>query len=281
MQRRTLLAFVACAFAACKVSAPKALRIVSTSPSMTEVVFGLGMGDKLVGRSTFCDEPPEAQKIPTVGGFANPNLETIVSLQPSLVIGERGPAGPSLPAALGKMGIDTYFPDMRTVAEIRAMIHGLGERLARADEAKTIVAGIDATIASVTERIRGLTAPKTLFLFDYTPLVAAGPASFPDELLKLAGGRNVVQSGGQYPKLSAEGLTLLDPDVIVDGTNGAYTEAPAVLMKQVPGSGSLRAVKEARLSRLPSSAALRPGPRIGKGVEELARILHGGAMREQ
>jgi iron complex transport system substrate-binding protein len=115
---------------------------------------------------------------------------------------------------------------------------------------------------------------RVVFLFDWKPLVAAGPNSFPDEIVALAGGDNVVTSGGQYPRLGVEGLLSLDPDVVLDGSADAYPDPPEVLVKQTPGLEALRAAKTGRLHRLASTAALRPGPRIGDGVVEVARLLH-------
>lgn len=253
---------------------PASPRVVSISPSATEAVFALGRGDRLVGRSTYCDEPPEARAIPEVGGFADPSLERIVALAPTLVIGERGPAGPRLVEALEQRGIATFFPPMGDLAAIVASLRGLGARLDAAKEAEVAAARIETAIAEVEREVAGRPRPRVLFLFDFAPLVAAGPGSFPDELLRRAGADNVVTTGGMYPRLGAEGVLALDPDAIVDGSApGAYSEPPLALLGGIAGLGALRAVRERRVARLEGTAALRPGPRIGDGLRQLARVV--------
>lgn len=269
----------AAGLAACKsASTSGALRIVSTSPSMSETVFALGAGADLVGRTSFCDYPPEVSTLPIVGGFSNPSVEAIVSLRPTLVIGERGPAGPALPAALQGLGIETFFPEMRQIKDVRAMIENLGARVGRADGLATVLAGLDGDLHRVRSASQKLRRQAMLLLFDYQPLIVAGKGSFADELVEVAGGQNVVdEAAGQYPKLSPEALILMDPEVIIDGTVGHGK--PLELIAQLPGAHQLRAVRNQRVLRLAGSAALRPGPRMGRGSEELARLIHGDLYR--
>jgi iron complex transport system substrate-binding protein len=241
---------------------------------MTETIFAVGRGGWLVGRSRFCDYPPEASAIPEVGGFADPSLERILALRPTLVCGERGPAGPELASALERQGIATYFPLLEKVADIEAMIEELGKKLDAAAQGKSVADLVRSKIDGVVRSVKDVPRVRVVFLFDWKPLVAAGPKSFPDEIVALAGGDNVVTSGGQYPRLGVEGLLSLDPDVVLDGSADAYSDPPEVLVKQTPGLEALRAAKTGRLHRLASTAALRPGPRIGDGVVEVARLLH-------
>lgn len=241
---------------------------------MTESVFAVGRGSVLVGRSSYCDYPPEASSVEVVGGFADPNLERILALRPSLVCGERGPAGPELAAALERHGIKTYFPPIDRVADVAKAIAGIAELVDAAAEGQRVASELDAKI----ERIRSAAASgaraKVVMLFDWRPLVAAGPESFPDDVIAIAGGENPVTSGGKYPKLSPEGLLSLDPDWILDGSAGAYTESPQELARSIPGLEALRAAKSGALHRLEGTAALRSGPRLADGVEQVARVLH-------
>ena len=241
---------------------------------MTEAVFALGRGATLVGRSTFCDYPAEALAVETIGGFADPNLEKVLSLKPSLVIGERGPAGPEFVDRLTSYGVDTFFPQMDSVEQIVAALSTLGARIGAEAEARTLTAGIEAELAETRRVVKPLREERAVLLFDWKPLIAAGPSTFPDELLRAAGASNPVTGSGKYPKLAAEGLLALDPDVIIDGTGGAYSESALELLASVPGLTSLRAAKNQRVYRLQSAAALRPGPRVAQGVRELAGLLH-------
>lgn len=282
-RRRFLAAFSSGAFfAGCgqRVAGREAAlpRIVSTSPSMTEIVFAIGRGSSLVGRSSFCDYPAETLAIEVVGGFADPNLERIVALQPTLVTGERGPAGPDLPGRLGALGIGTYFPLIDRVTDIEKTIEEMGQKLAAADAARTLARELGAQISAVGERVRGAKRPRVVFLFDFRPLIAAGPESFPADALSLAGCDNAVTSGSKYPTLGPEGLLALDPDLIIDGSAGAYPESAAELVRSITGLSHLRALREQRVVRLEGTAALRPGPRIGAGIEQIAKIAHGNVL---
>lgn len=249
------------------------MRIVSTSPSMTESVFAIGRGDALVGRSSFCDYPPEAAKVEVIGGFSTPSLEKIVSLSPSLVCGERGPSWPDSVAEIERLGIPTFFPPIDGVRDVPAAIRALGARVDASARAEEVASAVESKVEEVRGRLAERGKLRVVMLFDWKPLVAAGSKSFPDEIIALAGGVNPV-SGGPYPKLSTEGLLSLDPDVVLDGSGGAYDESPEALVASIPGLSALRAAKEGRLRRLPGSSALRPGPRIGEGVEVVAKLVH-------
>lgn len=279
-RRGALQALLWCA-AGCKsasIGADHTARIVSTSPSTTEMVFALSRGDSLVGRSSYCDHPPEAARVETIGGFADPNLERILALRPTIVCGERGPAGPEFVAALERHGLQTFFPPIDRVDDVGLALEELARKLAAEARGVEAVAALRATIEGVRARVRELAPPSVVMLFDWKPLVAAGPGSFPAEIVALAGGESSLKGGTKYPKLSTEGLLALDPDVIIDGSAGAYSERPADIVRTIPGLEALRAAQTARLHRLEGTAALRPGPRIGLGIEQVARFLHPAAF---
>lgn len=241
---------------------------------MTEIVFAVGRGQNLVGRSSFCDYPEEAKAIEVIGGFADPSLERIVALQPTLVTGERGPAGPELSSRLESLGIATYFPLIDRVSEIEQAIRELGERLDAKEAAANVGRELAEKVAAIGARVGGEKRPRVVFLFDFKPLIAAGPQSFPSDALGLAGADNAVTTGSKYPTLGAEGLLALDPDVIIDGSAGAYTESADALLRAITGLADLRALRAGRVVRLEGSAALRPGPRIAAGIEQIATIAH-------
>jgi iron complex transport system substrate-binding protein len=292
LDRRAALLALAAIAAACRSGggapadggvAPGRERVVSLSPSTTEAVFALGAGGQLVGRSRYCDWPPEVSRLPAVGGFADPSLEAIMGLAPTLVVGARGPAGPVLEKTLRARGIATSFPETESLAQIEAMLVELGHRLGRDEAAAEVVASIRARRDAVARAVAGRPPVRTLFLFDVGPIVAAGPGSFPDELVRLAGGANVVDRGGAYPTLGIERVIALDPDVILDAAAaahgiGAGGGAPAGVgvLHDAPGWRELRAVKQGRVRAIDTSVALRPGPRIGEGLAVVARALHEG-----
>lgn len=253
-------------------------RVVSLSPSTTESVFAIGAGGLLVGRSRFCDHPREAEAVPAVGGFSDPNVEAILALRPTIVAGARGPAGPGLAEKLQAHGIETYFPETESFAQIGEMLIGLGKRVGHEKEAGELAGRIELARRRVAEAAKGLRAPRAVMLFDSGPIVVAGPGGFPDEMLRLARAENVITEGGAYPTIGLERLLALDPDVILDGASAGIEGASALAAKRdAPGWKALRAFADGRVHAL-SSKVLRPGPRIGEGLLELARVLHGGAI---
>ncbi len=276
-RRQSLLAMMAATLPSCS-RAPtqaKTLRVVSISPNTTETMFAIGAGDLLVGRSRYCDLPAEAQKLPTVGGFSDPNIEAIVALTPSLVIGARGPAGPTLMDNLHSHGIDTFFPETETMAAIKAMITDLGKRVGHSEGAERVVREIESKQNTLKTKLQGKPRVRVLFAFDIAPVIAAGPGSFTDEVLREAGADNVVVKGGPYPTVGLEHLLTLDPDVLLDGaTDMQATKSMKERVTDAPGWKELRAVKEGRI-RPVGSDALRPGPRIGEGLWAVARAIHG------
>jgi iron complex transport system substrate-binding protein len=282
-RRAAILSLAAIVAAACKTQdtgAPSP-RIVSIAPSTTEAVFAVGAGALLVGRSKYCDYPPEAARLPAVGGYADPSIEAIVALKPTLIIGARGPAGPALEQALTDRGLATYFPETESLAQIEAMLGELGRRVHAERGAFEVIARIRAKRDAVAAAVAGLPRPRVVLLFDAAPIVAAGPGGFPDELIRVAGGENVITRGGAYPTINIEHLLALDPDVILDGMGDeadAQGAPQAGVPRDGPGWRELRAVKTDSVRRLQTYTVLRPGPRIGDGLVTIARAIHGAAL---
>lgn len=276
-RRRSLVALMAAVLPACSraPSAAKKLRVVSISPNTTETMFAIGAGDLLVGRSRYCDIPAEAQKLPVVGGFSDPNIEAIVALSPSLVIGARGPAGPALMDNLKSHGIEPFFPETETMAAIKTMITDLGKRVDHVSGAEGVVREIEAKQNALRTKLVGKPRVRLLFAFDVAPVIAAGPGSFTDEVIREAGGENVVTKGGAYPTIGLEHLLALDPDLFLDGASDMQaTMSMKERVTDTPGWKELRAVKQGRIRQV-GSDALRPGPRIGNGLWAVARAIHG------
>ncbi|APR84015.1 Vitamin B12 ABC transporter, B12-binding component BtuF [Minicystis rosea] len=277
----SLLALLTLGAAACSrgervAGAP---RLVSLSPSTTEAVYAIGAGALLAGRSSYCDYPPEAMKLPIVGGYSDPSVEKIVALRPTLVVGARGPAGPALERALEKHGIATFFPETESIAQIETMLVDLGRRVGHDAGAAAAVAAIEAQRKQVAAAIAGRPRVKAIFLFDVGPIVAAGPGSFPDALIREAGGENLITVGGPYPTLDLEKILALDPDVLLDGASDmAESGSRVAALRDAPGWKTLRALRENRARSIMASTSLRPGPRIGDGLVAVARALHGDAL---
>lgn len=248
-------------------------RIVSISPSTTETLYAIGAGDRVVGRSRYCDYPPEATKLPQIGGYVDPSFEAILALRPDLVTGARGPSGAVLTQRLEARSIPTYFPPTESFAQIDTMILGLGEKTGNVAQAKAVVEKLDARIAGIEKAVAGKPKKRVLLVFGLEPLSVAGPSSFADEMIAKAGGTNAVTEGGAYPTLGLERVIAIDPDVVV---NAAIAEAHGHerIGKDMPGWSKVRAVALGRIAAVTDEALLRPGPRIADGLTTLARAIH-------
>jgi iron complex transport system substrate-binding protein len=267
------LLVAACSRSRAEAKAHAAERVVSLSPSTTEALYAVGAGARLVGRSRYCDFPPEVKELPQIGGYVDPSLEAILGLRPDLVIGARGPAGSALAEKLAARGIATYFPKAETFAEIDAMIAGLGERTGRMDAAAAAVRALDERVARIERAVSASPKTRVLVVFGLEPLSVAGPGSFPDEMIRRAGGQNVVVTGAAYPAIDIERVLALDPDLVV---NAAMMEERASehLRADAPGWERVRAVQTGHMATITDEAVLRPGPRVADGLALLARALH-------
>lgn len=256
-----------------EVSAPdNPSRIVSLVPSVTETLFSFGLGDRIAGVTRFCNYPPEALTKPQVGGYADPSIEAIAALAPDLVFAAADMTSPALLGRLEAMGIPCYVVYPRSLERAIATVEEVG-RVAGAPEAGERLAG---EIRKAVEQVRAATAgmrPVTaLVCVMVDPLVVAGPETLADDLLKVAGGRNVVPSGpSRYPTWGIEAVLAHDPEVIIVSVHPGL-ETPAERFLKWP---ELRAVRSGRVVVVEADWIHRPGPRLPLGLSAVARALHG------
>jgi iron complex transport system substrate-binding protein len=253
----------------------EARRVVSVTPATTEALFAVGAGELVVGRTRFCDYPPEAGRVPAVGGFVDLDLEAILERAPDLVVGASGPASGRLAAQLESRGIPSWFPELVSCDAILAMIEGLGDRTAHGEGGRSAVRQIRAALSSVDRALGDLRRPRVVLLLALAPAVAAGPRSFLDELLGRARAQNGVSSGPAWQTVGLEELAELDPDLVLDAT--ASPGSPPGVDPAAPGWQSVRAVQEGRVVAVGDSRVLRPGPRVAEGLAILARAVHPSA----
>ncbi len=275
-RRHALLVGIALAASACTrhgVANPTdAKRVVSLAPSTTEALFAIGAGDRTVARSTYCDYPPEVAALPAVGGV-DPDVETILELKPDIVVGLSGLSSARTAEKLAARGIATWFPATDTLAEIDAMIVGMGVRTAHAAEAERVVARIDAEVAAVARAVASERKWRVILVVWLAPLVVAGPGSFADEILRRAGAANAVVDGGAWQTIGFERVAELDPDVVLDAS-GAGLRGVSGIAPNAAGWSGLRAVRDGHVVQVKDARVLRAGPRIGEGLAVLARLLH-------
>jgi iron complex transport system substrate-binding protein len=278
-RRRALLMLAMFGAAACVPprtrGAATARRIVSVTPATTEALFAVGAGDRVVGRSRFCDYPPEVTRIPAVGGFIDVDLEALLELSPDLVVGAPLSAAARIADELDARGVATWFPPGNSLADVDAMIAGLGERTDHAADARGVVDTMRAHARAIETAVASEPRPRVLLLAEVEPVVAAGPSSFADELIRRAGGVNGVLEGHAWQTLGLETIVDIDPEVIVDlsmGGGGASRIASGV----ASGWNTTRAARQGRVLALDDVRLLRPGPRVADGLAVLARVLHPG-----
>jgi iron complex transport system substrate-binding protein len=251
-------------------SAPQ--RIVSLAPNHTEVLYALGLGERVVGVTEYCNYPPEAAEKPKVGDFVNTDLELVVGLEPDLVLATTMHMAETVPA-LQDRGLVVFVLDPQSVDSVLDEIRVLGEITGQEAEADALIADMQARIDAVQEKVAG--APRPKVFWELGPeLFTVGPGTFVDDLIDLAGGENVAaDADASWPQLSVEAIVLKDPDVIVlaDHNYGQTVE----MVKERPGWEDIAAVREGRVIEIVDDDIVsRPGPRLVEGVEFLARALH-------
>ena len=257
---------------------PNPARIVSLAPNLTEIVFALGAGDRLVGVTRFCDTPLEAKALPKIGGFIDPDMEAILAREPDLILGMKSGDAKIL-TTFKTQNLPYLFLDMPHIDATYKGILAVGRALGREAAATELVAQMRAQVhqAAVTAGARSSTAgahgPKVLFAIAHAPLIVAGPKTFGHELLQLAGATNLAApSPTAYPTWDMERVLALDPDVILDATMNP--EAPQEAEAFWKAQPSLKAVKTNRVILLQDPMYLRPGPRLGKALKALVDQLY-------
>ncbi len=248
-------------------------RIVSLAPSVTEMLFAIGAGERVVGVTSFCNYPPEAQAKPKVGG-AFPNLEVVLSLKPTLVLAPRDFIRPDMVAKLDQLKIPLFILETNNIEDVLRHIQTVGRMLGRSEQSDAVAGDLRRRVADVKTRTAGAARPRVFYVLNSDPLMTAGPGSFIHQLIELAGGTNVAADAPvAYPRLSLEEVIRQDPQVIlfpVGDEEGIPNEEQQRWLRWP----TLSAVKQNRFVRIPSVLLDRPGPRVVDGLEQLARELH-------
>jgi iron complex transport system substrate-binding protein len=254
-------------------------RIVSVAPNVTEILFALGLGGRLVGVTTYCEYPPEALKIEKIGGYINPSLERIVALRPDLVVGIAEGDLRTFVDKLTALKIPVYIANPRTALDVLISIRKIGEVTFAPEPARKIVRSMEEKIQSIRDKVQGRPRPRVLHILDFNPLISAGKGTFVDDLIRLAGGRNVAETAaGKYPRFSMEEVLVQDPEVIL--LSSMKSQDPLVKQRRWwERWKTISAVKHGRIYVLDSDLIHRPSPRMGEGLEQVARAIHPEAFK--
>ena len=249
-----------------------AARIVSLSPSVTETLFALGAGPQVVGVSQYCDYPPAARELPRVGSYLEPNIEAIIGLRPTLIIGAW--TSSDLPAfeSLTTMGYTTLIVKDNSLDQIEQSIWQIGQRTGHAEAARGLITKITTHLAEVRQRLEGVKPCRVLMVVGHQPMIAVGRGTFLDELLRIAGGRNIAdKAAGDWPHLSIEYIVAMKPEVILDGEMG---DDPTVPDRFWSRYSTIPAVRSHRIYGYPEDPTLRPGPRVWQSLDILVARIH-------
>jgi ABC-type Fe3+-hydroxamate transport system substrate-binding protein len=264
-------------------------RIVSTSPSITETLFALGLGDRVVGVSEYCRFPPAVLKLPKVGTFLKPDAEPIAGLRPDLVFVHELSSG--IDRRLAALRIPFVVVDRGTLASVFSAILQIAQAAGEPARGDSLVADIERRLQQVRRGAVDTARPRALFIIGRSPgtltdLVAVGPGSYINDLIEIAGGRNVLAIHGQpeYPRISMETVLRLDPDVIVDTVDMGETEAERRLRQPInerlwSAYPTLTAVKQRRVHAATTDALVVPGPRVVDAAEWVASLLRARTAR--
>lgn len=247
-----------------------ARRIVSLAPPITDTLFALGVGERVVGVSQLCDLPAAA-RLPRVGTMVTPSYDAIVALRPDAIVAVEGPVRDEVIARLRDAGIRPYAPRFETLSDVRAALPTLATLGGRPAAAATLRASIDAGLARVRNALQGRPRPRVIAVCAQTPLVLAAQSSWVGELLSLAGGDNPVRGNSAYPIWSVEQVMSQVPEVVID-LSGAEPALAAAWAEQ----RAIPAVATGRVRRLDGPLVRRQGPRVVDAVRALAAVLHPG-----
>ncbi len=249
-------------------------RIVSLAPSLTETIYALGLQDRLVGDTDFCDYPPDAQKKPKVGGAINPSLEQIVALRPDLVLVTKSLNLLETVHALDSLGISSYGTDPHTVQDIISSTQRLAEVLGVPGVGSTLSADLERHLADLRQHLNEVPSRRVLFIVWSDPLISVGKGTFIADALRLAGATSIVDSAQDWPHMSLEEVVRLQPDFLVFAeTHSDSGKNQFDVIAERPGWRGLDAVRNRRFAVI-SDAVNRPAPRIVSAIEDLARQLH-------
>ena len=241
-------------------------RIVSLAPSITETLFALGLGDRIVGVTSYCDYPPEATAKEKVGDTLRPSVERIVALRADLVIASTASQLEQFVRKLDELGIAVYVSNPRKVADIAETVARLGELTGATERARQLSSELQNHLRAIDARLQSAPRPRVLILLSTEPLITAGGNTFVNDMIERAGGRSIaVSETAEYPQYSLETAVAARPEVI-------FLEAQdARLPERLSETPAARA---GRVFHIDDNLMLRPGPRIIDGLEQMAADIH-------
>jgi iron complex transport system substrate-binding protein len=255
-------------------------RIVSIVPSITEMLFAMGIGSRVVAVSSFDHYPPQVSSLPKVGALLDPDVERIFALRPDLVVAYASQV--DLVARLKGAGIPVFAYAHAGLADVTATILAVGERVGAPDAARREAVRLDAGLQSVRDRVRGRPRPSTLLVIGREPMAlrniyVSGGYGFLHDLLDVAGGKNVFADVKRESlQATTEQILARGPEVIVELHYGSELGADAIARERQAWDrlSAVPAVRNGRVELLVGDEFVIPGPRLAQAADRLARALH-------
>ncbi len=250
-------------------------KIISLAPSMTETIFALGAGDRLVGVTTYCNYPEEAKEIDQVGDFEGPNLESVIEKNPDVVVALA--MGDDEKSKLEDAGITVFLQDPQNLDEVFDNIKKIGTILGLQEEAESLTSNMNAKKDSIIETVSNYDSKKVFYEVWSEPLMTAGPGSILDEMINLSNGENIAYDAESlYPEYSLELLIERNPEVYLTADDGFKTVED---IKNREGYENITAIKQNNIYMLHPDIVSRTGPRIIEGLEMIAQAIHPEAFQ--
>ncbi|HKM39555.1 MAG TPA: cobalamin-binding protein [bacterium] len=251
-------------------------RIISLAPSSTEILFALGLDDKVVGVDDYSDFPAAVETVAKVGAYDNPSIEKIIALRPDLVLADS--IHKTAVQKLEELGIPVAVVFPRDLEGVLYSIRWIGIAAGARDEATVLEGELSRRLDLIDNKLDDIPTDKRPWVYYelYSdPLMTCGPNTLSSELIVRAGGRNIAYDAAtNYPEFSPEAIVSRNPDVIIfpdlHGTEAIQAEA----IKARPGWSSIKAVQNSRLYAVDDDLIARPGPRIVEGLEQMVRCFH-------
>ena len=254
----------------------KEKRIISLAPAVTEILFSLGLDYEIIGVTTFCDYPPNAQNKEKVGSFSQPNIEKIISLKPDIIFATSLEQA-SVVAKLKQLRLNVYVSDPLNFEELFNSIKEIGRLTDREEQAKLLINKMKSRVNRIKEETKFIhhdERPRVFIEIWDNPLMTAGRGSFVDELITIAGGVNIAYDTPRtYSYFSTEQLLRRNPECIILGYMD--NKEGKMRVKSRLGWENVSAVRNDRIyDDIDSNLFLRPGPRLVKGLEEIHKRLY-------
>ncbi|MEP7380051.1 MAG: helical backbone metal receptor [Gemmatimonadota bacterium] len=255
------------------VATTPAHRIVSVNPTTTEILFALGAGDRVIGRSRWDQWPAAARAVPEVGDAIRPSVERILAAHPDLVVLYASGDNRAAADALRTAGLQVVALRVDHIADFERCVRVLGRLTGLEDAATVAVDSVDRSLDVVRRAMQDVTRPRVVIHVWDNPLMAIGGGSFLSELVEIAGGHNVYADRTEpSPQVSFEDLVRRDPEVILAGPSDAARLATD------PRWSKLRALSDGRILAYDTTLVARPSMRLGEAARSLAALLHPGAV---